>query len=336
MRIIIDAFGGDNAPLEIIKGAAMGVAEYGVDVTLVGRENEIKRVMSENGISDERITIANADDVFSMDTDPALALKTGKESSIIKGLYMLANDEGDAYISAGSTGALVLGSSLVVKRIKGIRRAALATLVPSTSGNYLLLDAGATVDVSPEVLDQFALMGSVYMEKVENRPQPRVGLVNIGTEENKGTDLHRETYKLMKQTDKYKFVGNVEGRDLPTGGCDVAVTDGFTGNIVLKVSEGMGIMAKSYLKELFGKNAITKGSALIVRKGLRGISTAMDYSSVGGAPFMGIRKPVIKAHGSSKAKAICSAMRQAMAYTENNVIGIIEENIAKREEENRE
>ena len=332
MRVIIDAFGGDNAPAEIIKGAAMGAERSDVDVILVGKRDVIKRVMDENQISDKRIEIANADEIFPMDGNPALAVKEGTETSLIKGLSMLAADEGDAYVSAGNTGAMMLGASIIVKRVKGIRRAALATLVPCVGGNYLLLDCGATVEVSPEVLTQFGLMGSVYMEKVEGRPAPRVGLVNIGTEENKGTDLLRETYQMMKAA-QYNFIGNIEGRDLPMGGCDVAVADGFTGNIVLKVTEGMGFMAKHYLKEMFGKNFMTKGAALMISNGLRAVNSAMDYSTVGGAPMMGMRKPVIKAHGSSKALAICNAVRQAVLYKKNNVIDIIEETMAGEEAE---
>lgn len=332
MKVIIDAFGGDHAPLEIVKGAAMGAEKSDVDVILVGKRDEIKRIMEQNQISDKRIEIANADEVFAMDGNPAVAVKEGAETSLIKGLNMLAAGDGDAYVSAGNTGAMMLGASLIVKRIRGIRRAALATLVPCVEGNYLLLDCGASVEVSPEVLAQFGLMGSVYMEKVEGRPDPRVGLVNIGTEENKGTDLLRETYQMMKAS-PFNFIGNIEGRDLPMGGCDVAVSDGFTGNVVLKVTEGMGLMAKHYLKDMFGKNFMTKGAALMIYKGLRAVNSAMDYSTVGGAPMMGMRKPVIKAHGSSKALAICNAVRQAVLYTKNNVIGIIEENMASDEVE---
>ncbi len=332
MKVIIDAFGGDNAPLEIIKGAVMGAEKFDVDVILVGKQDEIKRVMEKNQISGKRAEIANADEVFPMDGNPALAVKEGMETSLVKGLSMLAAGDGDAYVSAGNTGAMMLGASLIVKRVKGIRRAALASLVPCVGGNYLLLDCGATVEVSPEVLTQFGLMGSVYMEKVEGRPAPRVGLVNIGTEENKGTDLLRETYQMMKAA-QYNFIGNIEGRELPMGGCDVAVADGFTGNVVLKVTEGMGFMAKHYLKDMFGKNFMTKGAALMISKGLRAVNSAMDYSTVGGAPMMGMRKPVIKAHGSSKALAICNAVRQAVLYEKNNVIGIIEESMAGEEAE---
>ena len=332
MKVIIDAFGGDNAPLEIIKGAVMGAEKFDVDVILVGKQDEIKRVMEKNQISGRRAEIVNADEVFPMDGNPALAVKEGMETSLVKGLSMLAAGDGDAYVSAGNTGAMMLGASLIVKRVKGIRRAALASLVPCVGGNYLLLDCGATVEVSPEVLTQFGLMGSVYMEKVEGRPAPRVGLVNIGTEENKGTDLLRETYQMMKAA-QYNFIGNIEGRELPMGGCDVAVADGFTGNVVLKVTEGMGFMAKHYLKDMFGKNFMTKGAALMISKGLRAVNSAMDYSTVGGAPMMGMRKPVIKAHGSSKALAICNAVRQAVLYKKNNVIGIIEESMAGEEAE---
>lgn len=330
MRILLDAFGGDNAPLEILKGAELGVRKYGVDITLVGKEAEIKRVMKENGISDKNITIANADEVLSMETDPMTAVRSGKETSLIKGLYMLANGEGDAFVSAGSTGALMVGASLIVKRIKGIRRAALATVVPTVSGKYFLLDAGATVEVNPEILTQFGVMGSIYMEKVENCKNPRVALVNIGTEENKGTDLHRETYKAMQQA-PFNFIGNVEGRDLPVGGCDVAVADGFTGNVLLKVTEGMGILTKSILKDLFTHNIFTKIGALSAKKKMNEIKSSMDYSSYGGAPLMGMRKPVIKAHGSSKANAILNAIRQAVKYVENDVVGIIEKNVTTEE-----
>lgn len=331
MRVILDAYGGDNAPLEIIKGAALAVKDFNIDITLVGKENEIRRIMSENKISDKNIAIVNADEVLGMETDPMTAVRSGKETSLIKGLYLLADGEGDAYVSAGSTGALMIGASLIIKRIKGVRRAALATIVPTVSGMYFLLDAGATVEVTPEILTQFGLMGSVYMEKVENRESPRVGLVNIGTEENKGTELHRETYSLMKKA-PFNFIGNVEGRDLPVGGCDVAVADGFTGNVLLKVTEGMGILTKSILKELFTCNLLTKLGALSAKKKMAKVKAAMDYSTYGGAPLMGIRKPVIKAHGSSKANAIYNAVRQAVKYTENDVIGIIENSLLSEDE----
>lgn len=333
MRIILDAFGGDNAPLEIIKGAVLGIEENKeLQITLVGREDEIKRIMSENELSDHNIDIVHAPDILSMEDDPMQAVKNGKETSLIKGLYMLAAGEGDAYVSAGSTGSIVIGASLIVKRIKGLRRAALATMIPATPNPFMLLDAGASLEVSPEVLSQFGLMGSIYMEQVMGVPNPRVGLVNIGTEETKGNELQREAFKIM-QNAGYNFVGNVEGRDLPVGGCDVAVTDGFTGNVILKVCEGMGMLIKDTFKDIFGKNILTKSAALISSKGLKNFAQMMDYKEYGGAPLMGTRKPVIKAHGSSNAQAISSALKQAVKYVNNDVIGKITDHINTEEEQ---
>ncbi len=326
MKIIVDAFGGDNAPLSVLEGAAMAVAEYGVDIILSGDETKIKSVAKKNNISLKGMEIIHTEDVISMHDDPAEIVKSKKESSMAVGLKALSEGKGDAFLSAGSTGALVVGGSLIVKRIKGIKRVALASIIPGKNKNYLMLDIGANADCRPEMLLQFGIMGSTYMEKVEGIKNPTVGLLNIGTEETKGGELQKASYALLKSA-PINFIGNVESREIPKGDTDVVVADGFTGNIALKLIEGVSYTMFSMIKGVIKKGFKEKIGALLLKSGLYEIKAKSDYTEVGGAPLLGTRMPVIKAHGSSNGKAIKNAIGKAITFAENGIIQKISEDI---------
>ena len=325
MNIIVDAFGGDNAPLEVIKGCRMAVDKLGVDITLTGDENKIKKCARENNIGIDGISIVHADSVFDIHTEPSEILKSGKGTSMEVGLRLLSEDKGDAFLSAGSTGALVFGSTFIAKRIKGIKRPVLAPILPTAKGPFMLVDAGANNDCRPEMLVQSAIMASVYMEKVKGISSPRVGLINIGSEDTKGRELELEAYKLL-QNAPINFCGNVEARELPEGNFDVAVSDGFTGNIVLKLYEGMGKFLGNTLKDIFS-GVGGKIAALPVLGKIKAFKKQMDYKEEGGAVLMGISKPVIKAHGSSDAKAFYNAVRQAKNCVDVGVIDRIRSDV---------
>ena len=331
MKIIVDMYGGDNAPLAPLKGAALAVKELGVSVLAVGNEEEMKRICAENSISTDGFEFLNAPLVMPVCAEPTEAVKSYKESSLSAGLIALAEGKGDAYVGAGSTGAIVVAATLLVKRIKGIKRAALASVIPGLDKDYMLLDLGANVECRPEMLAQFGTMGSIYMERVEGRKNPAVGLINIGAEESKGTELQKEALPLMKKAG-FNFVGNVEPRDLPFGCCDVAVADGWTGNIVLKMTEGLGLAFGKMFKGILLKNIFTKLGALTMKSGITAFKKRMDYTEKGGAPLLGIAKPVIKAHGSSNDVAFLNAIRQAKAFYENDIIGTISSAIAEQKE----
>lgn len=328
MNILIDAFGGDNAPLEVLKGAAAAVAEYGVTVTAVGDEAAIHRCAEQNNISLSGIKVVHAVGEIPVEADPTKILKEYSGCSMAVGLKILSEGGADAFVSAGSTGALVVAASLVVKRIRGIKRAAIGAVIPTVNSKYLLLDGGANAECRPEMLLQFAIMGSAYMEAVLGVKNPRVGLVNIGSEANKGTDLQYDAYRLIERA-PVNFIGNVEPRDIPYGACDVAVADGFTGNVVLKLTEGVGMSMAREIKQMFLQSTGTKVAALLMKNQLKTFKAKMDYSEHGGAPLMGISRPVIKAHGSSKAKAFKNAIRQARDYANGDVIGRIQTAMAE-------
>ena len=330
MKIIIDMYGGDNAPKAPILGAAMAAKELGVDIVAVGNEAEMRKICEENGVSG--FEFIDAPLVMPVCAEPTEVMKSYKESSLAVGLRALAEGRGDAYVSAGSTGAIVVGATLIVKRIKGIKRAALASVIPGLDRSYMLLDLGANVECRPEMLCQFASMGSIYMNKVEGVPNPEVGLINIGAEESKGGELQKEAYKLLKESD-LNFIGNVEPRDLPKGICDVAVADGWTGNIVLKLTEGLVSAFGKKLKGVMMSSLLTKLGALTMKGALTDFKKSMDYTERGGAPLLGIAKPVIKAHGSSDPKAFMNAVRQAKAFYEQDVIGTISAAVAAQKEE---
>ena len=332
MKIIFDIYGGDNAPLAPLKGAEMAVKELGVEIIAVGNEAEMKEICEKENISTKGITFVDAPLVMPVCAEPTSALKEYKESSLVKGLSLLAEGAGDAYVGAGSTGAIVVAATLIVKRIKGIKRAALASVLPGLEHDYMLLDLGANVECRPEMLVQCGMMGSVYMKSIEGIENPAVGLVNIGVEESKGTEIHKEAYGLMQKAD-YNFIGNVEVRDVPAGACDVAVADGWTGNIVLKTIEGLGKGFGKMLKGMLMKNVFTKISALFLKDGIKGFKAKMDSTTRGGAPLLGIAKPVIKAHGNSNPVAFKNAIKQAKIFVETDINGTISSAIAKMKED---
>lgn len=318
MRIIIDAMSGDNAPLEILRGVLCAVKEMIAEFILVGNKDEITRLSKEIDLNLERIEIVHTTSVINMNDDPISAFKRKKDSSMMMGLRMLADGEGDAFVSAGNTGALFTGATFIVKRLAGIKRAAIGTVIPAEKA-FLLLDAGANISVTPEYLEQFAIMGSAYMKKMYHIEEPTVGLLNNGTEECKGTQLQLETNTLLHNCSSIRYVGNVEGNEAMFGACDVLVTDGFTGNIYLKAIEGSFRLLLKTLKCEYCKNPINKFSALLFHKSLGEMKHDFDPSEYGGSPILGISKPVIKAHGSSDVKAIKNAVIQAVKYAESGV-----------------
>ena len=324
MRIVIDAFGGDNAPLSNIEGAALAAKEYDAQIILCGDEKKIKKCANENNISLEGIEILQADEVFDIHDDPNLLLKSKKNTSLAVSFQAVSEGKADAVISAGSSGAVLMGGTFIVKRIKGIKRPAFASVLPTTSTPYMLVDMGANIDVRPEILVQFAIVGSAYMKNVVGVENPRVGLINIGVEETKGGEMLVETYQRLKEETNINFIGNVEPRDLPNGVCDVAVCDGFTGNVVLKLTEGVAMSMMKMVKGILYKNIISKVAALMIKGGLTNLKKKFDYSEHGGAPLIGVKAPVIKAHGSSDAKAIKSSVKQAIAFASTGVIEDIE------------
>ena len=326
MKIIVDAFGGDNAPLEIIKGSAEAVQEHGVDILLTGKESTIREVAAQNNISLDHIEIEDCDEVITMHDAADSVIKTKKNSSMAVGLRLLSEGRGDAFISAGNSGALCVGATLGVKRIKGIKRPAFAPVIPSETGCLMLIDGGANVDCRPEMLRQFAVMGSVYMEKVMKIDKPRVGLANVGSEDHKGTELYRETYAILKDSG-LNFIGNVEGRDIPKGVCDVVVCDGFTGNMILKTYEGVASVLMKQIKNMFTGSVKGKLAAGLIMKDLKGMKTRFDYNTYGGAPILGSSKPVFKAHGDSKARTIKNAIGLCKEYVEAKAIDEISSSI---------
>lgn len=335
MRIAIDIFGGDNAPLEPLK-ACVSAKNAGIaDIIAVGDEEKIRSAAAENGLDLAGIEIIHAPSVIPVEAVPTEITKKYADSSMAVALRAVADGRADAAISAGSTGALVVGATLIVKRIKGVRRAAFAPVIPSGKGAFMMLDVGANVDCRPEMLVQFALLGSVYMEKVMGVENPTVGLINIGAEETKGQELQAETYKLLK-TAPVNFIGNVEPRYIPGGACDVAVADGFTGNIVLKTMEGTIGTLFGEIKKVFYRSSITKLAALLLKKGLKELKNKLDYAEYGGTALLGISKPVVKIHGDSKEKTFVSAMKQAVKMHELNVVGLMSEAVKSQKEQNEE
>lgn len=332
MKIIIDAMGGDNAPLEIVKGALAGQKRWGVDIVLTGDENAIRNAMKECGANDvpQGVEIVATSETVEMCDDPSTVFRRKKDTSMGVGLTMLRDGKGDAFISAGSTGALLTGATLLVKRVRGIRRAAMAPVIPTTTGKAVLIDCGANAECTPEYLVQFAYLGSFYAKRTLGIERPRVGLLNIGAEDSKGTDLQKETLQWLQKAGAeghLNFIGNIEAKEAIKGGCDVIVTDGFSGNVMLKSIEGIGSYAGSALKGIFKKNLLTKIAALLVMPGLNAFKAQLDPNKVGGTAFIGISKPVIKAHGSSNAEAIENAVAQAKEFAQSGIIADIEENI---------
>lgn len=324
MKIVIDAFGGDHAPLEIIKGT-IEAKEYGQQLALTGSVAEIQKCARDNGLSLDGIELVEAPQIMDMHDDARLVIKQKADSSMGKGLRMVAAGEADAVVSAGPTGALLMGGTMVVKRIKGVKRPALGAVIPGLRGNFLLMDCGANVECRPEMLDQFGVLGSIYMKKLFGIDSPKVALANNGAEDSKGTELQIEAYQMMAANKHIDFTGNVEGRDIPMGDVDVVIADGFTGNMILKTIEGMGISMLSQLKGMLTKNLVSKLAAAVLKPSLREFRDKNDSAKVGGAPIIGLQKPVIKAHGSSKAEAIKNAIRQAIQWSGSGVSEAIAE-----------
>lgn len=335
MKIILDAMGGDHAPEAPVLGAIDAARTYGTQITLVGRGETILEVLKKNGIDNlpEGMEIANADDVVDMHDDPANVIRKRKTSSMVIGLKMLAEGQGDAFVSAGSTGALLSGATLIVKRIKGIRRAAMAPAMPTKTGKKVIVcDCGANAECTPEFLLQFGLVASAYAKKTLGVDDPRVGLLNIGTEDTKGTQLQKDAYVLLQNASDQgliRFVGNVEARSVPLGEVDVVVCDGFNGNVLIKSIEGTAMFMGSMLKKMFRKNLISMLGALCVKAGINDMMKMLDYREIGGTQFLGIRKPVIKAHGSSDALAFRNAVRQAVEAAEGNFADELEQTLAR-------
>ena len=332
MKIIVDAMGGDNAPLEIVKGALAGQKHWGVDIALTGDESAIRDALAQCGQGElpQGVEIVPTSQTVDMCDDPATVFRRKKDTSMGVGLTMLREGKADALVSAGSTGALLTGATLITKRIHGIRRAAMAPVIPTTTGQAALIDCGANAECTPEYLVQFAYLGSFYAQQVLGLERPRVGLLNIGAEDSKGTDLQKQTLARLKEADAaghLHFIGNIEAKEAIKGGCDVIVTDGFSGNILLKTMEGVGSFAGSALKSMFKKNLLTKLAALAVMPGLNAFKDKLDPNKVGGTAFIGISKAVIKAHGASNAEAVENAVGQAAAFARSGLIEKIVENV---------
>ncbi len=329
MRIVLDAMGGDHAPLSVLRGATLALREIKeLSVVLVGDVEKIERCAAENGISTAPFEMVHAVDYVTMEDSPMCVVRNKADSSMAKGLKLLAKGEGDAFVSAGNTGALLVGASLLVRRIHGISRPGIASVLP-LSNPVLLIDSGANLEVSEENMEDFAVMGSVYMKKLYGIERPRVGQINNGSEYNKGLALQIATYQRLDACEHVHFVGNIEGKEIPFDACDVLVADGFTGNAVLKVAEGMGSFMMQNLKKLFG-NPFSKLFAFLCLRGrIRKMKKAYSASEHGGAPILGVKKPVIKAHGSSDAVAVKNAIRQAVRFCYNGVNDEISETISR-------
>ena len=328
MKIIVDAMGGDNAPEEIVKGAVRARRELGVEIELVGRKEDVERCLAAEGCTD--IPVVDAREIVTMEDDPSTATRRKKDSSMTVGLNRLRDGEADAMVSAGSTGALLTGATLIVKRIRGIRRAAMAPVLPAGEHGVMLIDCGATVECTPEYLLQFAYMGSFYAKKIMGCPEPRVGLLNVGTEDTKGDELRHEAFRLLKEADaegRIRFIGNVEGTGVFSGNVDVVVSDGFTGNVLLKTCEGVIKYMMKSLKGVFYASTKNKLAAAVIKKDLKAMAKSMDPNEVGGTALIGVSKPVVKAHGASNADSIFAAIRQAKIFVEAGVVDDIRANI---------
>ena len=338
MKIILDAMGGDLAPEAPVMGAIEAAKTYGAQITLVGKGQAILEVLRQHGIENlpDGVEIAHADDVVDMHDDPAKVIHQRKNSSMVIGLKMLAEGQGDAFVSAGSTGALLTGATLIVKRVKGIRRAAMAPSMPNKKGGKtVIVDCGANAECTPEFLLQFGLVGSAYAKKIHGLENPRVGLLNIGTEDSKGGQLQKDAYALLKQAGDQgliNFVGNVEARGVPMGDVDVVVCDGFSGNVLIKSIEGTAMFMGSMIKRMFKKNFGSKIGYLLCKSGVGDITKLLDAREIGGTQFLGIKKPVIKCHGNSDRLAFRNGIRQALTAAGSNFTEQLEQDLAAMKE----
>lgn len=328
MRIIVDAMGGDNAPLEIIKGAMLAVDEFNLDeIILVGDKEKIDACVNENKIQLKNTTIVPTTQVIDNCDDARLVLKGKPDSSMSVGFRLLNEGRGDAFVSAGNTGAITVGATLITKRIKGVKRPAIASVMPSAQKPFLLMDCGANAECKSEYLYQFGQLGSMYMENIMGVKNPRVALANNGAEETKGTPMIKEAYQLMKNA-PYNFVGNIEGRQIPYGDADVVVADGFTGNLILKTYEGVAKVLMQGIKDAFMKSTISKLSYLGVKSGINDMKTQFDYKEYGGAVMLGVKKPVVKAHGSADARTFKNAIKQSVWFLQTDLIEKIENELS--------
>lgn len=331
MKIIVDAFGGDHAPLEIIKGAMLAVEEYGIDVILTGDEKQISECVRQNNIELKNTEIVHTSGKIDMCDNARAVLKEKADSSMGVGFKLLSEGKGDAFVSAGNTGAITVGATFLAKRIKGVKRPCIASVMPSADNPILLMDCGANAECRAEFLYQFGFMGSLYMKNILKVENPKVALANNGTEETKGTSVVKEAYELMKNAD-YNFVGNIEGRQIPFGDADVVVADGFAGNLILKTYEGVAKVLMNGIKDIFKKNLFSKLCALGVMGGINDMKKQFDYKEYGGAVLLGVKKPVVKAHGSADARTFKNAIKQAVWFLDNNLIDEIEKAFSKENE----
>lgn len=324
MRIVLDGMGGDNAPEEIVKGAVAAAGEISDEICIVGEPDAIEEQLKKCKYTGNQITIVPAHDVITMHDSPVKAIRHKTDSSMVVGLNMLKDGTGDMFVSAGNTGALIVGSRLLLGRIRGIDRPALASVYPDMTGGdpCLLVDAGASSESKARNLLEYGLMGSVFVEKVWGRPEPRVGLVNLGAEESKGTSVTRDAYQMLDNS-KLNFIGNVEGRDVPKGACDVIVCDGFTGNVILKLTEGLSLSIFKLIKDTLKSNIKAMLGGALIKSKLSGLKDEFDYEEYGGAPVLGVDGPVIKMHGSSTERAVKSAILRGIPYAKENVVDII-------------
>lgn len=333
MRIILDGMGGDNAPGEIVKGAVEASKLIEDEIVIVGDGDKIEFQLKKYKYSDEKISVKHASEVIENDDAPVRAVRRKKDSSMVVGLNMVKSGEGDLFISAGNTGALMAGALFNLGRIQGIDRPAIASIYPilGTKKPSLLVDAGANSECKPSNLLEFAMMGSIYMEKVLGRENPKIGLVNLGVEETKGSTLTKAAFGLLEKS-HLNFSGNIEAREVPLGGADVVVCDGFVGNVILKLTEGLAINIVNLLKKKFTENARAKMGAVLLSKKLRSLKEEFDYTEYGGAPILGVKGPVVKMHGSSNANAVKNSILKVIPFAEENVVGIISESVFEIEE----
>lgn len=326
MKIIVDGMGGDNAPESTVRGSIEAIKEYDIEILITGPKELLEKELSKYDYPKDKITILQASEKIENNDNPTTAIRKKKDSSLVVALKAMTENMGDGVISAGNTGALLAGGLFIVKRIDGIDRAALTVVYPTTKGASLLVDAGANMDSKPEYLEQFAIMGSIYVENVMNIKNPKVGLVNVGTEDEKGNQLTKDAYSLIKKR-HINFVGNVEARDLPDGIVDVIVCDGFVGNIILKLTEGMAKSIFTLLKRAFVTSTKSKLGALLLKPEMLKLKKVLDYREYGGAPLLGTKQPIVKAHGSSDYYAFKNGILHLKTFIEKDVISIIETNL---------
>lgn len=329
IKIAVDAMGGDYAPVETVAGAVEAVKRQAdILVLLVGQEDKVRAELAKHSYDQERIQVVPASEVIATEEPPVAAIRTKKDSSIVVGLNLVRKKEADAFVSAGSSGAVLAGGQLIVGRIRGVERPPLAPLIPTEKGVSLLIDCGANVDARPSHLVQFARMGSIYMENVIGIKHPRVAIVNIGAEEEKGNALVKETFPLLKACEDINFIGSIEAREIPHSGADVIVSEAFVGNVILKLYEGVGATLISMVKKGMMTSLRSKLGALMVKPALKETLKAFDASQYGGAPLLGLKGLVVKAHGNSKAKEICNSILQCVTFTEQDINGKIQESLA--------